>query len=180
MSNLPTVLDFSEEENLFISIPVKIPGDSTEYTLKTFNGADATKFHNAQAKTIRFDSAGNPVGFNDRIADIEPLLISLCLWDDKGRKVSVSKIGSWPFPIQRKLYKTAQQINQIAEEERLSSLLAEAFRNEDNPPPCSLEELREWSTSLREDKWKPVIGLFSLTDEELVKNSLNETTDGLD
>ena len=87
MNKIPDRLDFTENEDLVISIPVTIPGEGQQYYLKTFTGADATKFHNAQAKSVRLDSKGNPVGFNGNVANIEPLLVSLCLYDERNKKV---------------------------------------------------------------------------------------------
>lgn len=181
MNNIPEKLDFTEQEDLIVSIPVTIPGESQEFRLKTFTGADATKYHNAQARSVRLDNQGNPVGFTGDVANIEPLLVSLCLYDEKGKKVSVSKIGNWPFPVQRRLYKVAQEINKINEEVRLSALMAEAFDSEENPPPCSIEEIREWSSNFEGKKWSQIRMTFSPTDEELeAKNSQEDTMDGLD
>lgn len=128
------------------------------------------------------DSTGNLVGFN-KIADLEPLLVSYCLKKKDGKSISTTEVGKFPAAVQRELFKTAEQMNQLNQEVKMSESLITILDREDSP--TSIQEIRDWLETIEEegdegkDKLKSVRLLFSPTNEELVKNSLSGTIGGL-
>ena len=168
MKNVPKELDFTDEEDLYVEIPVTVPNEEEKFVLFTISGANATRYQNTQSGSIVYDSSGRPIGVKN-IANLEPLLLSMSLKTEDGKPVSEKKIGRWPFPIQRKLFETAQTISKLGNEAQLSNLVYEAFQ--DDNAPCSLGELRNWLDTLDKTKFKSLRMVFSPGDEETVKNS---------
>lgn len=103
-----------------------------------------------------------------RIADGEPLLVSLCilrvteevynlLKDDptvefKGEKVSLTEVRSWPSKVVKDMYEKVRDMSDLKEESEEFVTLKEAFKEH---PPASgittLEEFNEWVTSLPDE-----------------------------
>lgn len=167
-------------EDIQEEIPVTVPdskGGVTEYKLVSISGQDATTYQNARASSIKFDQQGRPVGFS-KIADLAPLLVSLCLRREDGGKVSKSVVGSMPHKVQKKLFEVAQSMNQLNEEVRYTEAMVEVFGADDSP--VNIEEVREWLSDQDEENTnvRLVSMLFKESDEELVKNSQNGTMDG--
>lgn len=123
-SDILSGIDFSDLTP--IEIPVKI--GSKSYVLREASGDVACRYRNKLLQSTRF-SDGKPSSI-EGMADAEPLLISLCLWekyDDKGatkeRPVLLQEVRSWPSKIQKKLFDTAKRISELDEEETEESLL---------------------------------------------------------
>lgn len=171
MNNIPESLDFSQDD-LFVEIPVRVPnkeGEVIDYILHTVNGADATKYQNAQSRSLRFNDEGKAIGLGN-IASLEPMLLSMCLKTTDGKKVSESTIGKFPFPVQRRLFELAQQISKLNQEAKISNLVFEAYKDNGDNAPCSLEELRTWINGLDSKKFKALQLMVSPGDKELAKN----------
>jgi hypothetical protein len=174
----PTELDFTLDD-IVQEIPVKVPTDKgvEDYKLVSLSGQDATKYQNARANCIRFDRDGNPVGFQN-IADLAPMLVSLCLKRLDGSAVSKNVVGLFPHKVLQKLFTVAQEMNDLNQETRYSEALQKVFSLPDSP--VNVEEVRQWlKTQNKEDKdIQSTYTLFKETDEELGKNSQSGTTDG--
>lgn len=89
-------------------IPVKI-GDQ-QYTLKEATGEIQVKYQNAASACTRLDSRGKFRGV-EGIGDLEPLLVSLCLFNGDGKNVPIETIKGWRGSIQKKLFDKAKQIS---------------------------------------------------------------------
>ena len=111
---LPTELDFTAEDFQRV-IPVKIPthdNKSVDYELRILTGGDATTYDNARTNSIMFDSEGKTTGLSN-IAELGPLLVSLCLHTSDGTKVNVTQVKEFPAPIVDKLFEAAKALNGI-------------------------------------------------------------------
>jgi hypothetical protein len=103
-----------------VEVPVKI--GSGRYVLREASGDAACRYQNAVLKTTKLGPDGRPTDING-LADCEPLLVSLCLFEivhttdsdpPKYRPVPLSVIRSWPNRIQRALFRRAQEISGLA------------------------------------------------------------------
>lgn len=172
-------LDFTQED-ILQEIPVSIPssdGGVQEFKLVSLNGQDATTYENARAACIKFDKEGNPIGFN-KVADLAPMLVGMCLRRPDGGSVSRQVVGNFPYRVLKKLFETAQQINGLNEEVRYTNSMVKVFSQTGSP--VDMEIVRNW---LREqdqsDKDVEVVSLlFKESDDELAKNSQSGTMHG--
>lgn len=94
-------------------IPVKI-GD-VEYTLKEASGDASIKYRNMVMGRVKMLD-GKPSQM-DNLADSEPFLVHLCLFDSEGKNVPINIIRSWPARIQKSLFEKAKEISQLDEED---------------------------------------------------------------
>lgn len=117
MPNVSAEFDFDILEA--VEIPVKVNGEI--YTLREASGDAAFKFRNAAMKCTKLGPDGKPSSV-ENIADIEPLLISMCLFDSKDKPVPVAKIRSWKSRICKKLYQQILEISELEETEDEASL----------------------------------------------------------
>jgi len=97
-------------------IPVTIDGHN--YTLREASGWAATQWRNAVMKGLKIatdPTTGTPkvVGFQ-QVDHIEALLVSLCLFNDKGENVPLETIQGWPYRVVRDLYQKAAEISQVS------------------------------------------------------------------
>jgi len=97
-------LVFSDES---IEVPVTI--GNRQYTLVEATGDAATKNKNAIAKGTKF--INGKVSSIDTINDSEALLISMCLFDDKGSRVPEAVVRGFRSSIMTKLYETCKKIS---------------------------------------------------------------------
>lgn len=95
-------------------VPVMISGKS--YTLKEASGEAACIYRNTMLKCTRLGVDGKPSSV-DGLADIEPLLVSLCLFDSSGNQVPVKTVRSWPSKVVNRLYTKAKEISELDEED---------------------------------------------------------------
>jgi len=105
------VLDFG---NLDLKeVPVKV--DGVEYLLREANGGAVITYRNK----LHFEMSKRDQGtVTDKtgIADLEPLLVSLCLVDAENKKfVPQATIRGWPNRIQKALYNKAREISGMNE-----------------------------------------------------------------
>lgn len=96
-------------------------GDKS-YVLKEASEDAAAKYQNALFRSTTLGPDMKPVKV-DGLADIEPLLVSLCLYDGEGNLVPLDVIRSWPARIVKKLYQWVRENSDLeggeGEEERL-------------------------------------------------------------
>lgn len=96
-----------------IEVPVKIEGKS--YILREASGDAACKWRNAQLRAARMER-GKLANIGN-LADCEPLLVSLCLFEviDANRSITRNvpqqTIRNWPSRVQKALYDRALKIS---------------------------------------------------------------------
>lgn len=99
-----------------------------DYILREASGETAVKFSNAKLKNLVLDDG--KVTKVSGMANIQPLLISLCLTEKaSGKPVPEEIIKSWPSRIQTKLFDKAKEISDIDQEvtkEGLEKIIADA------------------------------------------------------
>ncbi len=150
------MIDFSDLTS--IEVPVNIKG--TKYVLLEATGEVATKYLNFRMSKIKFTSDGKP-NSTQNIGDIEPFLVSMCLFLEEGRKpVSMVTVQSWPYRVQKKLFEEAKKISGLDKSEiPYRDLLQEALNNPE--APITAEALVNWLSQLADkEKFKPILDLF--------------------
>jgi len=95
-------------------VPVKI--DNEEYVLKEATGSDACIYRNAMLNSTTLGTDGKPTGLKD-FANVEPLLVSLCLYNSEDRRVTLEAVNTWPSKIIKSLYAKAKEISELDETE---------------------------------------------------------------
>ena len=89
------------------------------YILREASEGAACKYRNKAMAAARM-ADGKLVGM-DGAADVEPLLVSLCLWEvtDKGeRPVSLATVMGWPARVVKPLFARAKAMSALDEEEQ--------------------------------------------------------------
>jgi hypothetical protein len=115
-----------------IEVPVKIAGRN--YVLREATGEAAGKYRAASlrgAEITHDDETGQrTIKRLESAADVEPLLVSLCLFDvtDGERTVSIETVKAWPARVQRALFEKAKEISQLDEADDLAALERQAAR----------------------------------------------------
>lgn len=99
--------------------PVKI-GDK-DYVLRELNGDGLIKYESARMSRCTLGADGKPVSVSANIAEIYPLLVSLCLFSvnpENGQKtpVSIDFVKKLPGRIQTALFTHAKDISGIDQE----------------------------------------------------------------
>lgn len=104
-----------------VEVPIKI--GNNDYILREASEDAVCKYRNALLKSTKLGPEGKPSAI-DGMADVEPLLVSFCLfekYDHKGvqkeRNVSLQTIRSWPSRIVTQLFDKAKEISEIEEKE---------------------------------------------------------------
>ena len=88
-----------------------------EYVLREMSGDAAVKYDNARLNRYEYQD-GKLVKIRD-LADMEPLLVSLCLFTDDGKTpVSEVTIRAWPCHVQKALHERAKQINDMDQKDK--------------------------------------------------------------
>lgn len=165
--------DFSDLE--VVEIPVTAP-DKSKYLLKVASGAAAAQFRNERTKCFSYTSSGQ-VSKVEGLADIEPLLVSLCLFTAEDNKpVSKFLVKSWPSPMVKKLYGKAIEISSLDESSPDRKQLGEALALEGSP--ISLADLQKYIVGLDPVKYKALQLWSKPTTEEDAKNSQSAMTGG--
>jgi hypothetical protein len=104
-------------------VPVRVNG--VEYVLREATGDVACKYRNAITKQTTLtesqdESRTIKVG---NIADSEPYLVHLCLFDTENNNVPLSKVRSWPPKVVSALYNRAKEISELDQDEDVESLI---------------------------------------------------------
>lgn len=164
--------DFDNLED--VTIPVRYKG--IEYELREATGQAVKLYNNARTSRIKFGSNGKVQSVTN-IGDLEPYLVSLCLFHvETNKPVDIRSIEKFPGRMVKRLHDKAKEISDIEEEDATRTQTLEAFQRDDSP--ITLEALREWVQTLP-DEFKPVRELLKPTAEEKAKNEQSSTTDGL-
>ena len=122
--------DYPNGENDSLSLrlddlePISIPFifKSKNYVLREASEDAAVKYRNAVQRSLRTNQEGNVVGI-DGMADAEPLLVSLCVFEvnPAGSKapegpVSLSWVRSLPSRFAKRLFAKARDISELSED----------------------------------------------------------------
>ena len=165
-----STLDFTSTDYT-TTIPVKIPigGEVHEYTMVLLSGAGSTVYENYRTNAIKFDKEGKPSGF-ENLAEMAPLLVSLCLTRPDGQVVTVEEVKTFPAKVLKALHETAKDINDLGKTTGMTEMVSKVFAMEGCP--FSIEDIRKWLESLENTKEvEAVRELFELTEEDKSKNS---------
>lgn len=120
-------------------IEEKVYVGGVEYALRETSGDAAVKYDNARLNCYEYQD-GKLTKVHD-LADLEPLLVSLCLFDGGGKKVPEAVVRNWPARVQKALYIRAREISGMNEPpqtiekqiELLQRQLAESKAREELP-----------------------------------------------
>ncbi len=106
-------LKFSlERQEILVSI--EGGGEVKTYTLKEADGNAAIQYRNRIMEAIRPSAEGQPTAYKG-FAEVEPMLVSLCLFNGDGQTVPLSTIKSWPSRIQKALFNKIKAISDLDE-----------------------------------------------------------------
>jgi hypothetical protein len=84
-----------------------------EYVLRETSGDAAVHYDNARLACYEYQD-GKLARVHD-LADLEPLLVSLCLFDSSGLGMPEKKIRGWPSRVQKAMYERAREISSMNE-----------------------------------------------------------------
>lgn len=110
-----------------IEIEVKIDGEI--YKIKEASGDAACKYRNAMLACTTLGPDGKPTNI-EGMADVEPLLVSLCLYNSAGKRVNVHQIRGWPSRIQKALFEQAKNVSELDADEDTDEDKQEILKNE--------------------------------------------------
>ena len=106
-------LKFSlERQEILVSI--EGGGEVKTYTRKEADGNAAIQYRNRIMEAIRPSAEGQPTAYKG-FAEVEPMLVSLCLFNGDGQTVPLSTIKSWPSRIQKALFNKIKAISDLDE-----------------------------------------------------------------
>ena len=164
-------LDF--DDLVEIEVPIKVKGK--DYILREASSQAACAYRNAMIRCTTLGPDGRATRM-DNIADTEPLLVSLCLFQTDGKPVDLGTIRSWPTRVVTALYDKAKEISSLNEVPTEKELLLEALVLPTSP--CTIQELRDFIKDLNPDKYAPLQKWIKPTPEEEAKNLLKQTEAG--
>ncbi len=170
MSRVNETIDFGDLE--VIEIPVNVGSES--YILKEASGKAACEYRNAMLACTTLGPEGRPTSLRN-LANVEPLLVSLCLFSQDGKRVPQDKISAWPARVQKTLFNKIKEISELGEESPERIALEKALQLDDSP--VSLDQFKEWIEALPEDNFA-ILKVWFMTEGEPAKNVPSDTTDG--
>lgn len=174
LSAEPDELDFGDV-TLPLRLPVRVNGK--QYWLYEASGAAAVAYRNACVACTTLGPNGKPSAIRN-IADVEPLLVSLCLKDQDERNVSKTTIMQWPQRVQKALYAKVKTISQLDEESAEKLALAAVLALPG--APITMGQLGEWVMKQPETKANKELQSWfkDMPSEELSKNLQSDTMGG--
>lgn len=183
VDNEPVVdkFDYSEYDETKTEIPVKFK--KKHYVLREATGKAARIYRNASLACIQLGPEGKPSSIRN-LANVEPLLVSLCLWEKPDPKaaavkaVTVDLVESMPAKLQKDLFESAKEISDLDEEPDVKTQFIEALNLATSP--VSLVDLRKFVSELPDDdeKYKQLKAWVKPTAEEKAKNVPSDTMAG--
>lgn len=135
MYNGPLEIDFSDLKPVAIHLKNLL---GKNYILREASGAAGTAYQNAMMSAARVDNDMNIKGVSN-LADIEPLLLSMCLFEvtPTGEvPVSLTQVKLLPNRVQKQLYAIAREIsdlNQKKPEPGEKDLFKDRLKNVQDP-----------------------------------------------
>lgn len=100
--------DFSDDG--FKEVPFKIGKDV--YTVREADGDASYKYRNKIIGCTELGADGQAKSVKD-IADVEPFLISMCLFDAAGKAVPATVIRKFRAPVCKRLYELIKEISEL-------------------------------------------------------------------
>lgn len=91
------------------------------YTLREASGEARVKYKNAAMNSVTLGEDGKTHRI-DGAANVEPLLVSLCLFDENGKNVPRNVIMGWPGRIQSAAFDRIKKISDLDNEVSLDQL----------------------------------------------------------
>lgn len=95
------------------TVPVAIGGG--RYELREFSGAVRDRYINAMTKRVAH--AGTDKATVKNFDGLQADLLTLCLHDSAGEPVSAEVIQAWPAAVVAALFKEAQTLNALGEDD---------------------------------------------------------------
>lgn len=80
------------------------------YEMREMDSTLSARYKNAMIACGELGTDGKPRRFQG-LADLEPLLVSLCLFDDQGQPVALETILKWPGRVVQALHGIAKTLN---------------------------------------------------------------------
>jgi len=112
-------LDFSDLE--LQEVPIIFAGKN--YTLREASGEAAVRYRNALTDSADIGEGGKVTRLKN-IASVEPLLVSLCLFTESGKRLSAQGVAQlFPARVLKKIFDTAMKISGLKEAEGKESLV---------------------------------------------------------
>lgn len=107
--------NFSLDERTF---DINIAGQ--RYVIVEASEESAKRYKNTAMRATKFSDKGKPSGV-DGLADVEPLLVSMCLFkvDEAGMRtpVQLSTILRWPHRVVAPIYQKARELSGLKDDE---------------------------------------------------------------
>jgi hypothetical protein len=152
MTSKRYTLDFSDLQP--IEIPFKVNGVS--YVLREASGGAVKVYTNERMKRITFGPTGKVVSTRD-LAEVDYLLVSLCVKTSEEKDVSQATVESWPNTMFKRILETTKEISGINKEESesLLDMFVRALAENANTAPTSIDILRTWTAHLP-DTFEPL------------------------
>ncbi len=117
----------SHEPLVFTDLsPIEIPatiGDKS-YVLREATGNVACRYRNALLACTQLGPEGKPSKITG-MADVEPLLVSLCMFEDGTKPVPQATVRAWPNRIVKSLFDRVKEISDLDEDDSLEGLKKE-------------------------------------------------------
>lgn len=168
-------IDYSDI--LVNEIDVQIGSD--KYVLREASGDAARRFRNAQIACYKYDDKG-VLKSVEGIADLEPLLVSLCLFkvvDGKEEPVTEEFVRGLTARRSKDLFRRVKAISDLAEDSlNERDGLAQALAREGSP--VTLAALQDYMKSLEGEEWDAIKNWIKPTAGEAAKNLQSGTTAG--
>jgi len=139
----PVEFNFDSESFLPTEVPVKYK--QTDYVLREATSGAAKDFANARIARVKMGSAGEPTAYGS-LGDLEPLLVSMCLFELSGKPVTMKFVELMPYRMQKALYDKAREISGLDDDDPLAVALELALTRDD--APVTKDALVTWLSSL--------------------------------
>lgn len=171
-----TVLDKSFDFSLLDRRELEVTApDGKKYILREATGDTVATYRNAVMQSTITNSEGKIVGYKGSLASLESLLVSRCLWDEKGVNPTQQTVGKWPNRMQKQLFEAAKELSDMGEkEDPIKKALEKAFTTAGSP--VQLDDFIVWIMGLSNEECKPLQDMFREVAQ--AKNLLKPTTNG--
>lgn len=115
------VWNLGRESDFIRRVPIEYHGE--RYVLKSADAEAAVAYENAQLRGTQRDPETGKVVGQVGLADTEPLLVHLCLWnEEETQRIPERKIRSWPAFLVKRLFDKAKEISNLGLYSDLSSM----------------------------------------------------------
>ena len=87
-----------------------------KFVLREASSGAATRYRNALLDCATMGPEGKPSKLSG-MASVEPLLVSLCLFEEDGKPVPLAEIERWPSKIVKRLFNRVKDVSDLDEAE---------------------------------------------------------------